>query len=227
MDVTVLVPAKSCSTRCRTKNTRPFFRGLSLLDVKVRQLKQVFDPADIVVSSDNQDVLEHIRSEGVRLHRRALDYRAHEYSWQDTFRHVLETLDAGLLLIAFVTTPFVTARAYRDAFELYRRLPEGLDSLLAVSEVRAKLLDAAGQPLNFGLGADYRGSPELAPIYAWRRGLSIIEASLGREQGLDLGRNPYLYKLDWLQSIDIDWDKDWECARNLCERAPALLEITY
>ena len=51
----VIVPAKADSSRCLNKNFRPFHKNKSLLDIKIEQLLDAFEPGDIFISSDAEE----------------------------------------------------------------------------------------------------------------------------------------------------------------------------
>ena len=67
--ITAVIPVRKGSVRVKNKNIKPF-AGSSLLEIKIRQLKNVSQVDDIVVSTDCQEMAAIARGEGVKVHIR-------------------------------------------------------------------------------------------------------------------------------------------------------------
>jgi N-acylneuraminate cytidylyltransferase len=78
-----LVPAKASSRRIPEKNLRPFWRGMSLLEIKVRTL--LICPAidEIVVSSDDSGALRLAESLGATPAPALRSCAATKSTWED------------------------------------------------------------------------------------------------------------------------------------------------
>lgn len=215
--ITVLIPAKSHSVRLPEKNIRPFFNGKSLLEIKIHQVKQLFHSENIVVSSEDPGVFKLVRSSGVRFHLRSIDYSSGIFTWQDSFREIVETINDDHILIAFATTPFVNQHVCKELIDTYFSLLHSHDCLIGVKRIQSKLFTSSGAPFNFGRGSDYKGSQDIPPLFAWPRGISLIRTSVAKAMGLDLGTSPFMYELNQIQSIDIDCQADWELALAVCD----------
>ena len=73
MGITAVVPVREGSRRLKNKNVAPF-AGTNLLINKLNQLKQVKEIETIVVSSDSDKMLEMAVSQGVKTHKRTLEF---------------------------------------------------------------------------------------------------------------------------------------------------------
>ena len=73
MSLTAVIPVREGSRRLKNKNIAPF-AGTNLLINKIEQLKRVPEITDIVVSSDSNLMLDMAQSQGVKTHRRALEF---------------------------------------------------------------------------------------------------------------------------------------------------------
>ncbi|MFY9823878.1 MAG: hypothetical protein WAM82_21035 [Thermoanaerobaculia bacterium] len=207
-----IVPAKTVSQRLPNKNRKPFFRDLSLLDIKIRQLKQLMPAENILVVSENDDRADLSRCYGVQFLRLDPTIYDDNVSLRDFFEIVLPSILTLNLLVAYVTTPYLNQSAIGGMISQYRSLPPSYDSLVAVTRVQTKLFDHHLQPANFGFGFEYKGSQKVAPIFSWIRGVSILSTAVAKKNSLDLGLRPYLFEVNRIQAIDIDTQADWELA---------------
>ena len=71
--ITAIIPVRAGSRRLPNKNILPFGDS-NLLVHKIRQLQQVKNIDNIVVSSDSDKMLEIAKAEGVLIHKRAIEY---------------------------------------------------------------------------------------------------------------------------------------------------------
>jgi CMP-N-acetylneuraminic acid synthetase len=210
--VTCIVPAKGISLRLPKKNTMPFLDGLSLLDIKLRQLLRLFPQSDILVVSEEPSISALVEKYGVKFYR--LDgalYNA-SYSLRDFFSAVIPTLHTDHLVVAYVTTPYLNQSVIRELISGYESTTDRHDSVVAVSRIQTKLFDGDGSRRNFGFGTDYRGSQEVEPVFSWIRGVSVLSTAIARMTGMDIGHRPSLYEVGRIQAIDIDNQSDWDIA---------------
>ena len=63
-EITAVIPVREGSTRVKNKNIRQF-AGTTLLENKIKQLKDTKGIDEIIVSSDSEIMLEIARSNGV------------------------------------------------------------------------------------------------------------------------------------------------------------------
>ncbi|HUP32254.1 MAG TPA: glycosyltransferase [Gaiellaceae bacterium] len=134
----------------------PFRRvgGVTLLDLAIREAYNVEAVDEVVVTSDADDVVEHVREHWPAAHalRRPEELTRPTTTIADVLRHVVEERgldDDAIIVLLSVHTPRRTAAHVQkalDAFHLY-----GVDSVVSVYEERS-LLYQMGQhglrPLN-------------------------------------------------------------------------------
>ena len=51
-----VIPAKTNSLRVKNKNYRPFFNGMSLVDIQISKLLGLLEPVEIYLSSEDPKV---------------------------------------------------------------------------------------------------------------------------------------------------------------------------
>ena len=67
--IKAVIPVRAGSQRVKNKNIKPF-AGTSLLEIKIKQLKQIDLLDEIIVNTDSEEMLELARSLGVTPFKR-------------------------------------------------------------------------------------------------------------------------------------------------------------
>jgi CMP-N-acetylneuraminic acid synthetase len=212
-----VVPCKLAnpSRRLPLKNIKPFFRGLSLLDIKLRQLMVLFPPDRIIVASDDRKIRELLKDKDVGCTVFPSGYSGRADDLLEFYSVMLKSIKNDYIMSCYLTTPFLNQNVIVKMLKVYVSSAASVDSIVAVGRVQAKLFDAGARPVNFGLGVDYRGSDGVPPLFSWIRGLSILRTDVARKTGMDVGERPYLYEVDRIQAVDIDTQEDWDLASRI------------
>lgn len=213
MSITAVIPVREGSRRLKNKNVAPF-AGTNLLINKINQLKMVDEIKDIVVTSDSDMMLEMARIQGVKTHKRALEFCDEKTkTFGEVVAHVCENVEGDDILWATCTAPLVFPKHYKQAIEeYYTALKNGFDSLASMEVFRRYLWDDKG-PVNYELGIKHVPSQQLPPLYFVTDGILIAPRTKMIEWKYFHGSNPYRFILDKRTSIDIDDGLDLACAR--------------
>ena len=142
MSITAVIPVREGSRRLKNKNVAPF-AGTNLLINKINQLKQVKEISDIVVSSDSETMLAMAYSQGVKIHRRALEFCDEKSkTFGEVVSHICENVSGDDILWATCTAPLVFPKHYSEAIQLYyKAIEEGYDSLVSMESFKRYLWD--------------------------------------------------------------------------------------
>ncbi len=212
MSITAIIPVREGSRRLKNKNVAPF-AGTNLLINKINQLKQVSEITNIVVSSDSELMLQMAQSQGVNIHKRAIEFCDEKTkTFGEVVAHVCENVTGDHILWATCTAPLVFPKHYREAINLYLNMPEEFDSLVSMEQFKRYLWDDKG-PVNYELGIKHVPSQQLPPLYFVTDGILLAPREKMIEWKYFHGPNPYRYILDKRTSIDIDDGLDLACAR--------------
>lgn len=210
---TAVIPVRKGSRRLKNKNVSDFY-GTTLLEYKIRQLKEVNHITRIVVSSDCDYMLSIANSCDVIVHKRADEYCDEKTkSFGEVVEHICSEIEGEHIIWATCTSPLVEANDYSKAIEKYlEKIKSGYDSLMSVEELKRYLWTEEG-PLNYELGIKHVPSQELPTLYRVTDGILIAP----REKMIDWkyfhGVKPYKYIMDKRSSVDIDDILDLECAK--------------
>lgn len=213
MSITAIIPVREGSRRLKNKNIAPF-AGTNLLINKINQLKQVKEISNIVVSSDSDLMLSMAKSQGVDIHKRAIEFCDEKSkTFGEVVSHICENVSGDDILWATCTAPLVFPKQYREAIKLYyQALEDGYDSLVSMEKFKRYLWDENG-PVNYELGIKHVPSQQLPPLYFVTDGILLAPRKKMIEWKYFHGHNPYKFILDKRTSIDIDDGLDLACAR--------------
>lgn len=212
-DITAVIPVREGSTRLKNKNVAPF-AGTNLLINKIRQLQEVKEITQIVVSSDSDMMLAMAKECGVQTHKRAPEYcDERTKSFGEVVKHVAESIQGTHVLWATCTAPLVFPKVYRSAIKQYfPALEDGYDSLVSFEIIKRYLWDENG-PINYQLGIKHVPSQQLPSLYIVTDGILLAPREKMIEWSYFHGRNPYRFILDKRTAVDIDDGLDLACAR--------------
>lgn len=213
--VTAVVAVRAGSTRVKNKNIRPF-AGSSLLEIKLRQLKQVAQVDEILVSSDSEEMLELARREGAIARRRPDEYCDEK---SRTFNEMVsyvasEEARGDLLLWAPCVCPLVGAQRFSEALRQYDELcgsGAAHDSVVSAKLMQEYLINEDG-PVNFTV-EHHVPSQRLPRWHVITNGFFVAKRMDMARWGFVYGPKLSLLEIDKLESLDIDDMFDFQVAQ--------------
>lgn len=212
--VIAVVPARREDSRLNNKNILPF-NGVTLLHHKIKQLKDVEYISEILVSSEDDEILKIAENEGVSILKRPLQYSDRNQPFGKFVEYICMQVKYEHILWACVTAPFVTAKDYDEAVELYlNKLDEGYDSLITVQRLKRFILDRNGS-INFKRGMLHKNSEELSDLFLFTNGIVLAPREDMIKWKYNWGHVPYMLEIDKKMGIDINDSFDYEIAKLL------------
>jgi CMP-N-acetylneuraminic acid synthetase len=218
--VTAFVPCRAGSERVKSKNTRPFAGRLGgILEIKIDQLLSCIDINDIIVSTNDTQVVSIVeekfhRESRVRILPRPDYLCSSSTSTDDLISYVPTIISEGPILWTHVTSPFVAGHHYKNFIDQYLSDIESgeFDSLMSVTEIRTFVWNEQ-RPINYERSVEkWPRTQTIKPIYEVNSAAFLIDANLMARVGDRIGRRPRLFSLDKKVSFDIDWPDDFELA---------------
>jgi len=226
--ISAILPMRAGSKRVPQKNTRPFgpYRS-GLAELKLRQLLGVPELDEIVVDTDEpriDEIVECLSSEGlatsaIRIERRDARFATDVASTDDLIRYLGGKLRTDHVLWTHVTSPFATGRCYSDAIARYRSLDFALhDSLMSVTPLKEFIWDSGG-PKNYDYAKEkWPRTQALPDWYFINSAMFLCPSNFYTERGNRIGDHPFLFEMDKVISLDVDWPEDFEIAESLLHR---------
>lgn len=209
-NITAIIPVRKGSIRVKNKNIKPF-AGTSLLEIKIKQLKQINFIDRIVVSSDCDKMLEIAKKYKVDIHIRDEYFASSEANNSEFFRNLATGIEGKYLMYSPVTCPLISKETYFDCINTFQN--EEVENLVTVSPVKHHMW-LNGKPLNY----DIKNSPnsqDLPDIYQLTYGVCIISRENMIKYGNIVTDNPTFKILDEIESLDIDTEFDFIVAEHI------------
>lgn len=221
--VTCFLPCRAGSQRVVRKNIKPFARvEFGLIQIKLRQLLTAEQIDEVVLTTNDADILKYGRSLNdprLRLHLREESLSSSDTSTDQLVAHALELIPEGHILWTHVTSPFITHRHYDRIIQAYNeQLHAGYDSLMTTTALYGFLWQDA-KPMNYSRSIEkWPRTQTLKPVQEVNSGAFLASSNIYRELDDRIGLHPYLYELDKFTSFDIDWPEDFIIAECLVEK---------
>ncbi len=216
------LPTRKGSQRVKNKNTRPF-AGIEggLVEVKLQQLIQTKKIDEILFSSNDEDCIKIAKKYQSQCSRIKIIERPNELcldttNLQDLITYVTTITDADHILWGHVTTPLAEATDYDLAIETYlEKLNEGFDSLVSVQELKNFLLNKEGLLINNTTSIPWPRTQDLEALYEINHAVFLTSREIYLEDKNRLGTKPYIFCMDKIKSMDVDWEEDFIIVENM------------
>jgi N-acylneuraminate cytidylyltransferase len=207
--INAVFPVRAGSKRVANKNVRPF-AGTTLLELKVKQLRETGEIEQVFVSSESAEMLALAEKAGAVPLLRAPEFATDTVPMSDVYAHIAEQMPAGDILFTHATNPLCGAAAYARCIQAYRERGAAHDSLMTVRDVK-DFLYQDGRALNFDPACKPR-SQDLPDVVKLTHAVGILPRSLMIECRNMMGRQPLLFRQSDIESMDIDNELDFRVA---------------
>lgn len=206
--VTAVVPTRKGSERVIAKNTREFF-DTNLLELKFRVLQQVKGIDEIILNTDCEISIEIAKKYGIKVHVRDPLFASSHITNNLHWKHLAETTDSDIILLAQTTSPLIKVSTYEKAITEFTH-SNSIDSINSVS-LEKKFLWKDNEPINYDRKLTPK-SQDLPEIVSLNFGITLIAKENMFKYESVIGQNPKFVILDKIESIDIDDMIDFEFA---------------
>lgn len=214
MIVKAVIPIRKGSQRVQDKNLRPF-ADTTLLELKIRNLKQseIFD--EIIVNTDSDEAIRIAIQNGVSYHIREPYYASSQCSGSEFFQHLGKVTDTDVFAYCPVTSPFVSVETMIKCIDLYKSNKD-CDCVSTVSDVK-EFLWLNGAPINYDKG-NAPNSQDLPDIKALNFGFTLVKReSLIRNRNI-IGDKPLFVTTPEIEAVDIDTPLDFYIAEHIYKK---------
>lgn len=223
--VAIVVPTRKGSQRVKNKNTRPFANFENgLLELKLKQLQNVKD-ATIYLSSNDEASIEIAKQFNENNAQFKIVERPEALCLDttlltDLIQYLPTIIEEEHILWTHVTSPMVSSDIYQKSIDTYfEKREEGFDSLMSVHKVQEFLWSKEkGAIVNTkNKNVRWPRTQDLEPYYQINSGI-FIAAKECYLAGDRVGKTPYLFEMNALESTDVDWEEDFKIAEALYEK---------
>ena len=204
--IVALVPVKGDSERIPNKNTRAF-HNTNLFELKLSQLRRVNGFWKVIVSSEDERILQTAQNYGFEVHLRDPKYSTSTVPMSEVYSYIASEITGEHIAWVNVTNPLAEAQIYENAILEYNSMDAKYDCLLSVYEVKDYLF-YNGKPVNFQPNPWPR-SQDLTGLCAMSYVINILRRQDMIRRGSCVGQSPYFFYVDLVESMDIDFLEDF------------------
>ena len=225
MSIAVFLPTRKGSERVKNKNTRKFadFEG-GLLELKLKQLEGL-QVDEVILSTNDEDSIRVAKSfesnfKNLIIKSRPDHLAASSTKLTDLIEYVPKITNCEHILWTHVTSPMVEKGIYTDSIsKYYEALGNGYDSLMSVIPFQNFLWSTVENDL-INREGDLRWprTQDLAKLFEINSAIFITPRNIYQKNLDRVGSNPFLYEMDKLSSMDVDWEEDFKIAEAVYER---------
>lgn len=225
MSIAVFLPTRKGSERVKNKNTRRFsgFEG-GLLELKLKQLQRL-DVNEVILSTNDEESIAVAKQFNESFPKLKLDIRPNhlassQTSLSDLISYVPTITNCEHILWTHVTSPMVNAAVYEKSIkQYYKALESGHDSLMSVTGFQNFLWKKENNDIVNRLGNErWPKTQELELLYEINSAIFITPIEVYMKNGDRVGKKPYLFEMNKLESLDVDWEDDFKIAEAVYER---------
>ena len=214
-NLVAVIAARSGSLRVENKNIRNF-NGSSILELKIKQLKKISKIDEVIVNSNCDEILSIAKNAGALCVKRDDYYASNSANMSDVFQNIAENTNSEYIMYANATNPLVETSSYDEAIDLFFNNLDANDSLTSCHNIK-EFLYLDGKPLNYDPLNQPR-SQDLPNIVALNFAISILSRENMIKYKNILGKNPYFYKLNEIEAVDIDTNLDFFISQELYKK---------
>jgi len=214
IDINVLIAVRGGSKRVPKKNVRPFCNS-SMLELKVQQALRLEDVNEVIVTSDDDEMLEIAYRLGAAPMERDPHYATDSVPMGEVYVHLASLIDCKDILWIPVTSPLVTDRTIQDCIDIYKH--RGFYDSVVTTNIIKEYLWLNDKAINYDPKKHPR-SQDLPDIYALNFAVNILPRELMIKNKNILGNNFYSYMLDEIEAIDVDTEYEFMLAEFLYEK---------
>jgi hypothetical protein len=211
-NITAVIPVRKNSQRVINKNLRSFNKK-NLLIYKIEKLKQIKYIDKIIINTDSEEAIKIAKDLSVGFWRREDYYASSSCSNSEFWSHIADTTDSEYIMFTNCTSPLVKLETYNNIFKKFAETKNINDSLNTVTEEK-NFLYLDNKALNFN-PKKAPNSQELPNIVKLNFAVNILAKKLMFKKKSVIGDNPYFFKLDQIEGLDIDTLFDFEFAEYL------------
>ena len=221
-NIAVFLPCRLGSQRVPEKNIRPISDfEFGLIEIKIKQLINVNKVSSIVVSSNDPTIINFLQNNSfdkVIIDRREDSLCTSSTSTDSLIEYLPSIINSEHIMWTHVTSPFITSNLYNKLIDKYfSSIDDGFDSLLSVTPIQNFLWDN-NAPTNYNRDIEkWPRTQTLKKLYEVNSGCFISTNYNYINLNDRIGNFPYLFELDKIQSIDVDWPDDFDLVKTLIE----------
>ncbi len=219
-----LLPMRAGSKRVPKKNIR-FFNGKPLFYYVLNSLVKAHLISKIIINTDDDEIVSlaknfisqnNLEGSQIDIHNRPKSLGGDHVSMNEVIAYDLEKVqDEENFIQVHATSPLLSSETIDKAIECYFNKIDQHDSVVSVTKLQERFYDESFSPVNHSPDKLLR-TQDLPPLYTENSAFYIFSrTSFYESDEKRIGKRPYYYILNKLESTDIDEEEDFRIAEAL------------
>ncbi len=226
--VTAIIPIKQKSERVENKNFRDF-AGQPLFNHVILKLQECNMIDKIIINTDCHGFDQRIPSgcTKVEVQQRPDFLLGHHISGSDIIKYIITKTEGEHFFQTHVTNPLLSISTIEKAINLYfDQLPE-YDSMFSVDKILKRVYLPDGTPVNHKKTESLQ-TQYLDPLYSENSNFFIFSRTSFIENNFNrIGLKPFMFEMNSIESIDIDYIEDFVLASLVFENKDKFRNICF
>lgn len=209
MKITALLPMKEISERVKNKNTRKFGEKKLFEHILSSLLSSKFID-EIIINTDSQNIAEILNKKykNIIIHNRPEEICGNYVSMNKIIEFDINNSNSDVYIQTHATNPLLKASTIDRAINFFLKNTDQYDSIFSVTEIKKRFYDEDMNPYNHD--ADMLTTQHLSPLFEENSSFYIFtKDSFKSNLNNRIGKNPGMFKLDKIESFDIDDEDDF------------------
>ena len=215
VSATALMPMKAHSVRLPNKNIK-IFNGKPLYQIALDTLIKSRYIKEIIINTDIESILGLTDiNQKVKIVERPEALRDDFVPFFDIIEYDMAQTDSNLFLHTHSTNPILKTKTIDNAILTFAKNTD-YDSLLSVNKLNKRVYSSDKKPINHDPHDKLLRTQDLKPVYVDSSCIYIFSRESFRNAGNHrIGHIPYFFEVDEIESIDIDYEKDFLLAEKI------------
>jgi CMP-N-acetylneuraminic acid synthetase len=210
--IAALIFLREDSSRVQNKNLRDF-HGKPLFHVILETLKNSQYIDQIIVNTPSQKIIDGCNDLNVKTHRRP--------DWLDAVNtnEANAIIDYDLSLLPFdyyiqthSTNPLLTEKTIDKSIQIFFENMDSHDSLFTVTPFKKRFYKSDFSSINHNHDS-LKPTQEIEPVLMENSCIYIFSKKSFLNKKNRIGSKPYVYEMNFFESIDIDTEEDFKLAK--------------
>jgi N-acylneuraminate cytidylyltransferase len=183
-----------------------------MLEIKVNQALRLKDVSNVIVTSDDDEMLKIASDLGATPMKRDPYFASDTVPMGDVYVHLATILGCKDILWTPVTSPLIKDETIQECIDIYKNNTD-YDSVVTTNIIKEYMwLD--GKAINYD-PKNHPRSQDLPDIYALNFAANILPREIMIKNKNILGDNFYAHMIDEVEAVDVDTEHEFMLAELL------------
>jgi CMP-N-acetylneuraminic acid synthetase len=210
--IVALLPMMGQSIRVPGKNLKDF-AGKPLFTRVLETLVKSPSIDAVVINTDSEEIANlALQFPKVKIHERPEEICGNDVPMNKIIGNDISRMEADLYLQTHATNPLLSVESIEKGIEAFKAAKGKFDSLFTVTKMQTRLYDGQGKAVNHDPNK-LINTQDLPPLFEENSNFYLFTKESFFNNGENrLGKNPMMFEINKLESLDIDQPEDFQLA---------------